>query len=865
MSDTSGKSKRFVYFWEDHQFRNLRESTVGRKGLSLFELKDMDIPIPEFFVISSTLFDNVISQSLERDVEKMLEKNRNPEEDEVLKSILKTDVGKEAEEEIRSAYTRISGFTDAWVSVRSSVVFPSVPDVSFSGVFATELNVRGVNNLLESVKKIYASCFTDDVVAYAAAKGINLADVKLSVVVQKMVQAEVSGVVFTVDPITQDPTKLSIEAVFGLGDTIALGELTPDTYLLNKRDISLIEKHVSPQEWMKVRTMGRGSKGGVEKIKISSNWSHMQKLEEKYLKEISKIALIVESKARRAQSLEWVLAGGKVWVLQSKDLYEKHTENTVSVVNSKEFDTLGEVLRLSAEKYAGIGLIESKAVDHAKRIVNSNRHEYDGMTEKLVNVAKVKSTTPAPQSTPMLNRDNFVLSGIGASFGTVTGRAIVLEKDKAIEVTKNDILVIREYASEMESLIVKAGGVIMDVGGVTSDTAILCREFNIPAVVGVGTASSAIHNGDIVRVDGNAGSIYKESNLKVKEEFKENIQSKVHPVVEAYKEENLSGIDLLKGEEEEKVEVVDRAESKEDSVLKIPHDISLPPSATKVFTYSNLEYEKLIDYVGNSHGIVYIDLDKVMLEDGRHMLAYVEDKKFVEYAKDISEKVCRYIDLAEGNQVVLSIGSQKVKEFRGLVKGKLENQELEDSVYGLTRYLKNKEYLNRVLKIVRRIRNVHKKRNVDIAVHSPMNGTFMKDFKKSLSANGLRRTNTFRVYAILDNPTEIIMADDILEAKIDGVILNMPRVVRVMQGFDMDNESARYDLGVNSAFKIVDTVVDISRPYDKHVIVISENNKALIKYSVQKGVYGVSVFAEDIKESRRLVSEEEAKVILGTK
>lgn len=868
MSDTGTKTKRHVYFWEDHQFKNLRESTVGRKGLSLFELKDMDIPIPEFFVVSSDVFDMVISHTLERDIEKLLEKGKNPEEDEVSRSISKSEIGKDIEEEILTAYTRISGFTDAWVSVRSSVVFPSQPDVSFSGIFATELNVRGINSVLESIKKIYSSFFTDDVVAYASGKGVNLSDVKLSVVIQKMVQAEVSGVAFTVDPITQDPTKLSIEAVFGLGDTIALGELTPDTYLLNKKDLSLIEKHISPQEWMKVRTMGRGSsKEGVEKIKISNNWSHIQKLEDKYLKEISKIALIVESKARKAQSLEWVLAGGRVWVLQGKDLYEKSMISEVSVVNdSKDFDTLGEVIKLLSEKFTGIGLIEGKALEHARKIVNSNKHEYDRTTERLINAAKEKTVTLEKNS--MLNKENLVTTGIGASFGTVSGKVLVVTGNENIEVTKNDILVIKKDNSEMESLIVKAGGVIMDMGGITSDTAIICREFNIPAVVGTGSASLVLRNGDIVRVDGNSGSVYKETDaaiIRSLQNEKQNVE--VHPVVEAYKEENLSGIDLLKGEPEvtkkEETEVVSEIVAQE---IKIPHDMSLSPSATKVFLSSDLEPSKLIDYVGNSHGIVYIDLDRIMLEEERHLLAYVDDNRFVEYSKSLAEKVCKYIELAEGNQVILSIGSQKVGEFRALIKGsKYENSDLGDSVYGLTRYLANKDYLTRVLKILRRIRNVYKKRNVDIAVHSPMNGTLMKEFKKCLSANGLRRTSSFRVYAVLDSPSEVILTDDILDAKIDGLILNMPRVVRVMQGFDMDNTKARYDLGVNSAFKIVDTVVDIARPYDKQIIIVAENNKALIKYSVAKGVYGVSVFAEDIKEARKLVSEEEARVILNSK
>ena len=862
MSSTATKINRLVYYWEDFQSKNLKESSVGRKGLSLFQLKDMDIPIPEFFVLSSRIYDKFVSQTLLKNSEKLLEGGKNPEDSEVLQSFLKSEFEDEIVEELLSAYTRLSGFTDAWVSVRSSVVFPSSPEVSFSGVFSTELNVRGLKNLIDSIKRIYSSLYTDDVVAYASSKGINLSDVKLSVVVQKMIQAEVSGVAFTVDPITQDSTKLSIEAIFGLGDTISLGELTPDTYLLEKKELNVIEKHIAPQEWMKVRMLS-GSRGssGVEKIKISNNWSHRQKLEDKYLKEISKIALIVENKLRHAQNIEWVLAGGRIWVLQSKELYEKTSESTLTVVDSRDFDTLEEVLKLSIDKYSGLGMIESKAVEHAQRIVQNNKHEYDSVTAKLIGIAKRKSSqTERVESSSLASaKEDLLVSGIGASFGQIVGRAVVLQKDKNIPISKNDILVIREYGSEMESLIVHAGGVVMDTGGLTSDTSILCREFDIPAVVGTQKGSSLIKDGDIIRLDGNTGSVYKEKGKEIKEAFNTPKSESIHPVVEAYKEENLSGVDLLRNDN---VEVKD--ESKSVSELKIPKDFSLSPSATKVFIDPTAKPSELIDYVGNAHGLVYIDLDRLMLNQGRHLLAFVEEKKYVQYSKEISEKICEYIDLAQGNQVLLSIGSSTVGEFRALTRGKdFEDKGLEDSVYGLAHYVSNRELLRRVLMIVRRVRNVYKKRNMDLAIHSPMNGSLMNDFKKSVSAAGLRRTSTFKIFAVIDSPTEVILADEILDTKIDGLVLNMPRVVRVMQGFDMNDSEAKYNLGVNSAFKIVDAISDITRNTPKQLIVIAENSKDLIKYCVQTGVYGISVNYKDIKESRKLVSDEEARVILS--
>jgi hypothetical protein len=277
----------------------------------------------------------------------------------------------------------------------------------------------------------------------------------------------------------------------------------------------------------------------------------------------------------------------------------------------------------------------------------------------------------------------------------------------------------------------------------------------------------------------------------------------------------------------------------------------------------DVEPKKLFDNVGNSHGIVYVDLDKILLEDGRHIMAYVEDKKFVDFSNKITEKLLEYIELARGEEVVVSIGSSKVEKFRSLTKGNsYEESSLPDDAYGATHYLNNLDMLKRVLKIIRKVRNVHKKRNVSVALHAPMNGDMMTDFKKQLSGEKLRRTSTFNVYAILDNPSEIILADEIVKSKIDGLILNMPRIARQMQGFNFDQKSAKYDLTRNSVFKVLDNVIDVVKDQTDKVVVIVENSKPLIKYCVQAGVYGISVTPEDIAEARKVVFQEESDLIL---
>jgi pyruvate,water dikinase len=856
---SKSKNDTPVYFWEDFDAKDLRESNVGRKGLSLFQLKDMDIPVPEFFVVSSSVFKDVVFESLDRDIKKLTARNKNPEEDEIEKSIKKIKFKDEVIDEIRSAYTRISGFTDAWVSVRSSLVFPSKPEISFSGIFETKLNVRHIDDLLEAIKQIYASMFTDDVVIYAANKNVDLSQVKLGVVVQRMVQAEVSGVAFTVDPITQDKSKMSVEAVYGLGDVIASGEITPDTYVLNKKDLSIVEKHISPQEWMKVRTVGSGKKrSSIEKISISSTWSHRQKVDERHLQEVSKIALVVENKSREAQNVEWVQAGGRIWVLQNKPLQELTEEPEITVVR-EDRDTLREVVIAFVEKYREIDQIEGKAVNRAKKLVQKKQKEQNEELEKLVKIAQSIDQGSKEKETRVQTREDFLVSGIGASFGSVTGKVKLIDTPADVRVDKNDVLVIKSYADEMESMIIKAGAIITETGGLTSDIAILCREFDIPAVVGAKDASKKLKGGDLVRVDGNSGTVYKETDPNIIKEIKEKKEN-IHPVVEAYSSGKLSGVDLLE-KDEVKESKKDGEEKKEEEITK---DSTLPPTATKVFISPTLPKDKLKKYVGDSHGLVYIDLDQIMLDEGRHLMAYVEDTKFVEYANDISEKVCEIVELAKGDEVVVTIGSATVKQFREITKGSsMENSDTPDDHFGLRHYLANEKFLRRVLKIVKRIRNVYKKRNVSLGVHAPMNGSNMREFKKTLSSVGLRRSSTFDVYAVIDNPTEVILVDEIVDAKIDGVILNMPKIAKEMQGIKTDDDKTEYTLSDKSMLKVVDNVVDILKSEKPQIIVVAQDDDKLVKEAVEKGVYGVSVSPKLIKDMRKLVAQQEAELILS--
>ncbi|MBD3328980.1 hypothetical protein GF357_00595, partial [Candidatus Dojkabacteria bacterium] len=370
-----------VFYHEDYNADELTEINVGRKGLSLFQTIDMDVPIPSFFVVSPIVYKDLLYEAFDDEVLELLEKDRVPRPEDLAAFIRKSEFSGRFKESLSKAYSRLSGFTDTWVSVRASVVFPERQDLSFQGLFETKLNVRGMEDLEKSIKDVYASVFSDGVDSYARDHQVQISDLQLSVVIQRMVQAEVSGVVFTIDPITKDETKMSVEAVYGLGDVIAKGEISPDLYLLKKKDLSFEEKHISPQEWMRVvkpssrRTQGQS--GAVDKVEISNAWSHRQKLEDRGIQDVAKVALIVEDKSQEPQVVEWVWESGQVWILQTRPVSEAEIFGPAAKSSKSSADSLSDsenVFDLAVD-IVKKGKVEEKAIEDALKYVQRSSPE----------------------------------------------------------------------------------------------------------------------------------------------------------------------------------------------------------------------------------------------------------------------------------------------------------------------------------------------------------------------------------------------------------------------------------------------------------------------------------------------------------
>lgn len=201
------------------------------------------------------------------------------------------------------------------VAVRSSATAEDLPNASFAGQQDTYLNVQGENHLVRQVKACWASLFTPRAIYYRHEQGFDHFRVGLAAVVQRMVQSQKSGIAFSIDPVTNDKRKIIIEAIFGLGEYIVQGKVTPDHYEVDKNSFVILKKDLKYQNSKYVKKRQQN----VE-IRLGKAEGSGQKLLDE---EIVKVALLVKDIEKHyyfPQDIEWAIEGGQVFIVQSRPI-----------------------------------------------------------------------------------------------------------------------------------------------------------------------------------------------------------------------------------------------------------------------------------------------------------------------------------------------------------------------------------------------------------------------------------------------------------------------------------------------------------------------------------------------------------------
>ncbi|MBU1166796.1 phosphoenolpyruvate synthase [Patescibacteria group bacterium] len=486
----SKKEKTILWFDE---INNHDVALVGGKNASLGEmyqkLSGQGINIPYGFAVTAKGYRNFIDAAgIRNKIEEILTGlNTHDVKDlarrghRIRETILKVEFPKELEDDIVTAYKKLSGrykskATD--VAVRSSATAEDLPDASFAGQQETYLNIEGEYSILESVKKCMASLFTNRAISYREDKGFNHFDVELSVTVQKMVRSDLasSGVMFSIDTETGFKDAVLINAIYGLGENIVQGIVNPDSYYVFKPTLleGYKEKDHDKFSYKPILSKTVGSKRlkliysleGSESTKnepVSEEDKQRFVLTDHEVLVLARWACLIEEHYKLPMDIEWAKDGrsGELYVVQARP-------ETVHTQTDKQ------------------KLIEYKLKKKEKSLLSG-----DSIGSKI---------------------------GIGKA--RVVGDVTEIEKFK-----EGEVLVTEITDPDWEPIMKIASAIVTNSGGRTSHAAIVSREFGIPCIVGTGNATKIIKNGMMITVscaEGEVGRVYngavpfdiKETDLK---------------------------------------------------------------------------------------------------------------------------------------------------------------------------------------------------------------------------------------------------------------------------------------------------------------------------------------------------------------
>ncbi len=430
---------------------------VGGKAANLGETYNAGLPVPEAFVVTVEAYKEFLEKArIKNKIFEILRTTNvnNPKQldlstKKMREFIINSEVPEPIRKEIKRAYEEISekyGRKEEYVAVRSSATAEDRLEASFAGQQLTILNIRGAENVIDAVKRCWASLFTSRATFYRTTKGFEHEKVLIAVAVQKQLGAlprkdylegkYKAGVGFTVHPATGEKDKILIEASWGQGESVVSGAVTPDTYVIDKRTGEIIEVKIGDKKKMRVPK----ADGDLEEIETPEEMQKKACLTDAELKKLWELAKKLDEHYNFPQDFEWVCENGNVYLVQSRPVtvfYERKGE---------EIDV--------------------------KR--------------------------------PPL------LKGLAASPGVGMGRVKVILNPKEIhKIEKGDVLVARMTNPDFVPAMLKARAIVTEEGGMTSHAAIVSRELGVPCVVGTRNALKVLKDGMFVTVDGRRGLVYE--------------------------------------------------------------------------------------------------------------------------------------------------------------------------------------------------------------------------------------------------------------------------------------------------------------------------------------------------------------------
>ncbi|MGE3845026.1 MAG: phosphoenolpyruvate synthase [Vicinamibacterales bacterium] len=736
---------------------------VGGKGANLGELTRASIPVPPGFVVTAdTYFRFIQSNALEPLIKKDLfgldvqdSRQLNDRAARIRQRIVEAHMPRHIAEEIKEAYRELG---EGPVAVRSSATAEDLPEASFAGQQSTFLNVVGAENVVKAVQACWASLFEGRAIFYREEAGYDHTKVGLAVPVQRMVQSQKSGVMFTVEPVTSDATKITIEAVYGLGEGIVSGEISPDLYLVNKESLQILDKTVAPQSRMIAKAEGTDGRYETANawMDVPEDLREAQKLTDAEIRELARIGRSVEEHYGHHQDIEWAYEDGKFYLTQARP-----------VTTMK----------------AG--------------------HDDEDQGEE--------------ESAPVL------LSGQPASPGVGVGIIRVVHDPHDIDIVRpGDVLVAEMTTPDFVPAMKRASAIITERGGRTCHAAIVSRELGIPCVVGAQGATTALAVDREVTVDGSTGKIFD-------------------------------------GRAEARLAWYERQKVKYAAA-----------SALKTTTrlYVNLAEPELAERIAQRSvdGVGLLRAEFIVAQIGTHPRKFIEEGNGAEYTRQLAEGIREFCRAFNPRPVVYRLSDFKTNEYANL-RGGAEYEATEENPMigyrGASRYIREPDIFKLEVDAIKAVRKEFK--NLYVMVPFVRTASELKGVKQLLAEQGLVRGDDFKLWMMVEVPSNVIVLDRFIDVGIDGISIGSNDLTQLVLGIDRDSEALAetFDERNEAVMAAIQTAVTVAK---RRGITASICGQAPSVYPevteklVEWGITSVSVSPDMLDRTREIIANAEVKL-----
>ncbi|MFA0549085.1 phosphoenolpyruvate synthase [Vibrio splendidus] len=754
---------------------------VGGKNASLGEmvsnLANAGVSVPNGFATTSYAFNNFLDyKGLDERIHQLLDELDVEDVDALRKTgatirqwVLDAPFPESLEQDIRDNYRElIEGNEELSVAVRSSATAEDLPDASFAGQQETFLNVKGIDAVIEATKHVFASLFNDRAISYRVHQGFDHRGISLSAGIQRMVRSDKasSGVMFTLDTESGFDQVVFITSSWGLGEMVVQGAVNPDEFYVHKPMLEaghypVVKKTFGSKLIKMIYSTNQEIGKQVDIIDTDTQERNEFSLNDEEIKELAKQSMIIEKHYQRPMDIEWAKDGidGKLYIVQARP-ETVCSQSDQNVIERYELNNKADVL------------VEGRA--------------------------------------------------IGQRIGSGPVR-LVDSLDQMSLVQEGDVLVTDMTDPDWEPVMKKASAIVTNRGGRTCHAAIIARELGIPAIVGCGTATSSLNDGDIVTVscsEGETGYVY---NGELDFEIKRS---------------EVDELPMLPTKVMMNVGNPDRA----FDFAQIPNEgVGLARLEFIINKMIGIHPKALLNFDEQT--------DEIKAEINQRIRGYKDPIDF--YVSKLTEGIATIASAFWPKRVIVRMSDFKSNEYSNLVGGKTFEPHEENPMLGFrgaSRYISPvfEDCFELETQALKRVRNEMGLKNVEIMipfVRTPSEAASVIDI---LAKFNLRRGDQgLKVIMMCELPSNAILADEFLKY-FDGFSIGSNDMTQLTLGLDRDSGDVAHLFDErNPAVKaMLKMAIDAAAKAGKYVGICGQgpsDHDDLAEWLMEQGISSVSL------------------------